>query len=199
MKLLLIRHGSTLANEQHTYAGQLDVPLSPLGEQQVAHLGLQLASTAVEVIITSPLQRARATAAAIAPYHTVPTYEDAALRELSYGCWEGETQLQVKARFPDLLRCWKQQPTQCQIPDGETLPQLHTRVMKALRHWYQHYPHGEIIWVTHTGVIRVVLCQLNRVDLDQWRLFRPENASVATVTVSPADLLPELADRVGEL
>lgn len=190
MKLFLVRHGSTFANEQHTYAGQLDVPLSPLGEQQVAQLGLQLANTSFEAIVTSPLQRARATSAAIAQHHAIPVYEDAALRELSYGCWEGMTQSQVKARFPEFLRCWKQTPTQCQIPDGETLLQLYTRVMQALKHWYLHYPDGEIVWVTHTGVIRVVLCQLNAIALDQWRFFQPENASVVAVKIVSTDILP---------
>jgi len=191
MKLFLVRHGSTLANEQQRYAGQLDVPLSSLGEEQVAQTALQLAATSVDAIITSPLQRASATTNAIARYHTVPIYEDNALQELSYGSWEGMTQAEVKERDSALLKLWKRVPTQCHIPGAETLLQLHIRVIHALQFWYVRYPRTSIMWVTHTGVIRVVLCHLNHVDLDQWRLFHPENASVTPVTVLSDDTSQE--------
>ena len=188
MKLFLVRHGSTLANEQQRYAGQLDVPLSHLGEQQVALTSLQLATTSVDAIVTSPLQRARATTTAIALYHSVPIYEDSALRELSYGSWEGMTQAEVKERDAALLKLWKRVPAQCHIPGAETLIQLRLRVINALQCWYLRYPRTSLMWVTHAGVIRVVLCHLNHVDLDQWRLFQPENASVTTVTVLFEDI-----------
>lgn len=188
MKLLLVRHGSTLANEQQRYAGQQDVALSPLGQQQVAQLASQLAMVPINAIVTSPLQRARATAEAIAHYHTVPLYEDTALRELCYGCWEGATQAEVKARSADLVRLWKHSPTQCAIPGAEPLQQLQMRVTSALRYWYERDPQASLIWVTHAGVMRVVLCRFHHIELDQWRLFHPANASVTTVIVDPSML-----------
>ncbi len=183
MKLLLVRHGSTIANEQQRYTGQQDVALSSLGQEQVAQLALQLAIVPVDAIVTSPLQRARATAEAIAHYHTVPLYEDTALRELSYGCWEGATQAEVKARTADLVRLWKHFPTQCAIPGAEPLQQLDMRVTSALRYWYERYPQAPLMWITHAGVIRVVLCRFHHIELDQWRLFHPANASITTVIV----------------
>ena len=55
MRLLLIRHGSTLDNEQQRYSGQADVPLSLLGESQVALLGQQLAHEPIDIVVTSDL------------------------------------------------------------------------------------------------------------------------------------------------
>jgi histidine phosphatase superfamily protein (branch 1) len=53
----------------------------------VALLGERLANEALDIIVTSDLQRARATGAAIARYHQSPVYEDAAIREIFLGAW----------------------------------------------------------------------------------------------------------------
>ena len=102
LRLLLMRHGSTLDNEQQRYSGQADVPLSAPGESQVALLGQQFAHEAIDLIVTSDLQRARATGAAIAHYHHAPVYEDPAIREISLGAWEGLTFAELRERDPEV-------------------------------------------------------------------------------------------------
>ncbi len=189
MRLLLIRHGATLDNEQKRYIGQTDVMLSPRGIEQAARLGTFLAHEAVDFIVTSDLQRARATADAIAHYHAVPLEEDSDLREIARGVWEGATYSEVRARYADLLASWRQTPVECQIPGGETLVQLRNRVVRALERCYIHSPEATVVWVTHVGVIQVVLCHLLQIDLNAWRQFYRDNASVTEV----------LVDRVGEV
>ena len=114
MRLLLIRHGSTLDNEQQRYSGQADVPLSPLGESQVALLGQQLAHEPIDIIVTSDLQRARATGAAIAHYHQAVVYEDPAIREISLGAWEGLTFAELRERDPEAYYGWQNKPLERQ-------------------------------------------------------------------------------------
>ncbi len=181
MRLLLIRHGSTLDNEQERYTGQADVPLSPLGERQVAMLGERLANEALDIIVTSDLQRARATGASIAHYHQIPVYEDAAIREISLGAWEGVTLAELLERDTEAITCWQNEPLNCRPPGGETLIQLRERVVHALEYWYAHYAEATVIWVTHGGVIRVLLCHLLNVDLNSWGQFKRENASITEV------------------
>jgi broad specificity phosphatase PhoE len=181
LRLLLIRHGSTLDNEQVRYTGQADVPLSPLGERQVALLGERLANEALDIMVTSDLQRARATGAAIAHYHQVPVYEDAAIREIFLGAWQGVTLAELLERDTEAITCWQNKPLNCRPPGGETLIQLRERVVRALEFWYAHYPDSTVLWVTHGGVIRVLLCHLLNIDLNSWGQFKHGNASITEV------------------
>jgi len=181
LRLLLIRHGSTLDNEQGRLTGQADVPLSPRGEGQVALLGERLSNEALDIIVTSDLQRARATAAAIARYHQSPVYEDAAIREISLGAWEGVTLAELLERDTEAITRWQNAPLNGGPPGGETLIQLRERVVRALEHWYASYPEATVVWVTHGGVIRVLLCHLLNADLNTWGQFKRENASITEV------------------
>jgi phosphoserine phosphatase len=181
LRLLLIRHGSTLDNEQGRLTGQADVPLSPRGERQVALLGEQLANEKLDIIVTSDLQRARATGAAIAHYHQIPVYEDAAIREISLGAWEGVTLSELMERDAEAITRWQNEPLTVRPPGGETITQLRDRVVPALEFWYANYPDSTVVWVTHGGVIRVLLCHLLNVDLNSWGQFRRENASITEV------------------
>ena len=181
MRLLLIRHGSTLDNEQGRLTGQADVPLSPLGERQVALLGERLANETLDIIVTSDLQRARATGAAIAHYHQIPVYEDAAIREISLGEWEGITLSELMELDAEAITRWQNEPLNVKPPGGETITQLHDRVVPALEFWYANYPDSTVVWVTHGGVIRVLLCHLLNADLNSWGQFRRENASITEV------------------
>jgi len=181
LRLLLIRHGSTLDNEQQRYTGQADVPLSPLGESQVAILGQRLAHEPIDIIVTSDLQRARATGAAIAHYHQVPLYEDPAIREISLGAWEGLAFAELRERNPEAYYGWQNKPLNVRPPGGETIIQLRDRVVRALEFWYSHHVEDTVVWATHGGVIRVLLCHLLNIDLNSWGQFKRENASITKV------------------
>ncbi len=186
MRLLLVRHGATFENEQKRYIGQTDVALSPRGESQAAQLGANLANQTIDLIVTSDLQRAHTTAKAIARHHTVPLEPDSDLREINRGIWEGMTYAEVQEHYAELLVCWRHTPAECQIPGGETLFQLRDRVARALERWYIAAP-ATVVWVTHAGVIQVALCHLLDVNLNSWRQFRRDNASITPVRVERVD------------
>ena len=181
MRLLLIRHGSTLDNEQQRYSGQADVPLSPRGESQVALLNQQLAQEPIDLIVTSDLQRARATGTAIAQYHQVPVYEDPAIREIYLGAWEGLTFAELRERDPEAYYGWQNKPLDVRPPGGETIVQLRDRVVRTQEFWYTGHAEDTVVWATHGGVIRVLLCHLLNVDLNSWGQFKRENASITEV------------------
>ncbi|MGZ6366972.1 MAG: histidine phosphatase family protein [Ktedonobacteraceae bacterium] len=181
MRLLLIRHWSTLDNEQQRYSGQADVPLSPPGESQVALLGQQLAHEPIDIIVTSDLQRARATGAAIAHYHQAQVYEDPAIREISLGAWEGLTFAELRERDPEAYYGWQNKPLDVRPPGGETIVQLRDRVVRALEFWYTGHVEDTVVWTTHGGVIRVLLCHLLNTDLNSWGQYKREYASVTDI------------------
>ncbi len=153
----------------------------------MALLGERLANEALDIIVTSDLQRARATGAAIARYHQSQVYEDAAIREIFLGAWEGVTHAELLERDAEAIMRWQNEPLNCIPPGGETIIQLHDRVVRALEFWYTNYPDSTVLWATHGGVIRVLLCHLLRIDLNSWGQFKRENASITEVILSRTD------------
>ena len=161
VRLLLARHGQTLWNAAGRYQGQSDPPLSPEGEAEAAALAGTLRGERVGCVLASPLRRAAATAAILArALGLPPPVTEPRLIELGYGAWEGLTQAEVKARWPALLRCWKQRPESVSFPDGEDLATVRARLdaLLAGRPWEAAgaADAGAVLLVTHAGPIRLL-------------------------------------------
>ena len=185
MRLIVVRHGETLFNVQGRFTGQMDVPLSARGEQQAEALGRRLSAVKLDAIVASDLQRARATARAIARHHHDPRIEeDADLREIAFGSWEGSTYAEVFAREEALVLRWQADPTVFPPPGGETVTQLHQRVVRALERWRERYPDETVLWAVHGGVIEVLLCHLLNVELQRRWEFRHHNASITEIDLA---------------
>ncbi len=184
MRLIIVRHGETFYNAQRRFTGQSDVPLNPLGERQAAALCDSLTTERLDVIITSDLERTRITAKAIAHNHDIPVQEDSDLRELAFGEWEGYTYDEVLARDKNLASLWRVDPTQYAPPGGETVAQLRDRCARALKRWQTKYPEASVLWVTHGGLIGVLLCHVLGIDLKRRWQFRHDNASVSELRLS---------------
>ena len=181
MRLIVVRHGETLFNAQGRFTGQLDVPLSAEGEQQAEALGQRLSIVKLDAIVASDLQRARATAQAIARHHGLAVEVDVDLREIAFGSWEGSTYAEVLAREEALVQRWQADPTVSPPGGGETVTQLHKRVVRALERWRERYPGGTVLWAVHGGVIEVLLCHLLHVELQRRWEFRHANASITEI------------------
>ena len=100
LRLFVIRHGDTAWTGERRYTGSRDVPLAPAGQLQAEAVARALADHAPAAIYSSPLERARATAEAIAKPHHLDVRIEPAFREMGYGVWEGLTRAEVSARFP---------------------------------------------------------------------------------------------------
>ena len=181
MRLIVVRHGETSYNAQRRFTGQSDVPLNSMGERQAAALIKSLATEQLDAIVTSDSERTRITAKAIALNHGLPVHEDIDLRELAFGEWEGYTYDEVVARDATLASLWRTDPTEYAPPGGETVTQLRDRCARALHRWYTQYPEGSVLWVTHGGLIGVLLCHVLGIDLKRRWQFRHDNASITEI------------------
>ena len=86
--ILFVRHGETEANRARLALGRADPPLTARGRAQADALARRLADSGAIRVLSSPLERARATAAEIAGALALPVEEDARLVELDYGEWD---------------------------------------------------------------------------------------------------------------
>ena len=108
-RVLVWRHGRTAWNAEVRFQGQLDPPLDEVGRDQAARAAAQLAAVLPRegtVVVSSDLQRAAATAAALVPLLGIPLRTDPRLRELDLGSWQGLTRQEVAERHPGQYADW---------------------------------------------------------------------------------------------
>ena len=179
MRLIVVRHGETFYNAQSRLTGQSDVPLNSLGERQAVALGDCLAMEHLDAIVTSDLERTRVTASTIASSHGLLVQEDSDLRELAFGEWEGFTFDEVLAKDANQVSLWREDSTIYAPPGGETVAQLRDRCARALKRWQTEYPDASVLWVTHGGLIGVLLCHVLGIDLKRRWQFSHDNASIS--------------------
>src|SRR4051812_47357921 len=122
--IVFARHGETAANRDRLALGRADPSLTPRGVEQAAALAGRLAPLAVATVFTSPLQRARETAAPIAAAAGADLVVDDRLIELDYGEWD---QTSFSDLPPEALARWRNDPTFAP-PGGESLRAVGLRV-----------------------------------------------------------------------
>jgi broad specificity phosphatase PhoE len=152
-RLFLWRHGQTASNVESRIQGQLDVPLTDVGRRQAAEAALRLAGRSPEIIVSSDLQRAAHTAAALAEVTDLPVATDVRLRERFYGEWQGHTAPDVQKRWPEAFARWRGGEN---VDDAgvENVDDLTKRVAAALREIVDRDSGRTIVVVTHGGAAR---------------------------------------------
>ena len=105
MQLVVMRHGQTPANAEERYQGALDIGLSDTGVAQISAQAraLALAQAPFQRLLSSPLLRARQSAALVASELALPVTFAPAFRERHVGVFEGLTQQERRGRVT--LRC----------------------------------------------------------------------------------------------
>ncbi len=192
-RLLLVRHAATEWTAEGRYQGRRDPPLSAAGCLEAARLATALAGRPIGLIISSPLCRALATARPIAAATGAALRIDERLVEIAYGDWEGLTQAEVKARFPDELRSWKRTPATARPPAGETLAEARARLEAALADLPARTGGGEVAVVTHDLLIRLALLMANGEGLERVRSIAVPPASAHPLLLRGGRLAPAAA------
>lgn len=177
--ILLIRHAEFVKPTPGAYYGQTDLPLTPAGEADarrlpglIARLGLSIGRA-----YASDLERARRTAELALPGVLVTPLE--ALRETSFGAWEGLSYLDV-CELPE----FKAYAAGGAPPGGEDAAAVERRVAAALDGILRDESEGDLAIVAHAGPIRLMLARLIGLPHgDNWR-FKVDMASLSVVTLT---------------
>lgn len=174
MRILLARHGETQWNVDGRSQGQgFDIPLSQAGRAQASALGARLEGLPILRAVASPLLRARQTAElALGARADLLTFDDR-LMEISHGQWEGLLAEDIRSRFPDLQKAWRETPDQVQLPGGESLRVVDARAWPAFREACSGLGAEEMaLIVTHDAVNRTLLCRVLGLPLARVWSFR---------------------------
>ncbi|HKW07939.1 MAG TPA: histidine phosphatase family protein [Candidatus Dormibacteraeota bacterium] len=184
-RLVLVRHGQSTWNREHRIQGQLDPPLSAEGLRQAELLGLRLAARRFAGFYASDLARAFQTAEAIGAAIGQEPVRRASLREIFLGEWEGLTTAEIAERYPREWAAWVQEPDWDLVPGGEGAATFDARVARALDEIVeiveQHRHGGDVLVVTHGGVIQVALHRIIGRASRGLFPFKIQNASISWI------------------
>ena len=153
----LARHGEVRHVAERRFFGHTDVALSPAGLEQVEALARRLGPEPIDAVYASDLRRARRSAAPLARARGVTVVAVPGLREMAMGRWEGLTFAEIQGREPEQCARWLADPVSVAFPGGESLADLHARVVPALRALLAPHRGQRIAVVAHGGTNRALL------------------------------------------
>jgi broad specificity phosphatase PhoE len=160
--LIVVRHGQTTANASGLLLGRADVPLTDIGLEQADALAAAVGS--VDLVVSSPLQRARQTADAFG----VPVDVDDRWTELDYGVYDEKPITEVPA---ELWNKWRTDPNYTP-PEGESLASVGERVRAACDELSARAVDDDVVVVSHVSPIKAAVAwALATDDLIAWRTF----------------------------
>jgi broad specificity phosphatase PhoE len=168
-RLFLVRHGATQLSAEDRFAGSTDVDLSDEGRAQASRLAERLRDDRVVAVYCSPLRRTRDTAAALATPHGVEPIEDAGLREIDHGHWEGLTRSEVESRFHDEYARWEEDPFTFAPEGGECGLDVMARSLPVIRRIVETHRGQNVVVVSHKATIRLVISSLLGFDARGYR------------------------------
>ncbi len=162
--IILVRHGVP-ETEGKLFLGTTDPPLSEEGKRQARRLSAEYGDKEIRCIITSPLLRCRQTADILSGGR-IPVVVEPALHEISMGAWDGKSFDSIREQFPEEFRMRGEDIADYAVPGGESFRQCQERVTEAFLRIRREYD-GNLVLVTHAGVIRCIRSFLEHRDLSR--------------------------------
>jgi broad specificity phosphatase PhoE len=188
MKITLVRHAEVEERYQNCYNGHNDIGLSNNGKLQAKELAKKLDMSEFDAVFCSDLRRAKetlrhslhpkSTSSLSLTAHVKETIFTDRLREKSWGRHEGmsydEIVAKEKIEYIDFLQWIK-------ALDGEPYEEYIKRVKEFFLDYLPSLNKENILVVTHSGVIRVLLSIINGITLEEAFSIKIENASLVKV------------------
>ena len=184
LKLVLVRHGQTNSNIERRYLGWTDVELNDTGIIQAYCAKEKLKDCNPDVIITSPLKRARKTAEVINECFNLDIVYDNRLKERNFGIIDNLTLEEILQRYQEQYNTWTQDWINYRFPEGENSVDSYERTVGFIEELVSGNEGKTVIIVTHEGSIKKILAYLLNMGIEGiWR-FRIENCGITTVEVN---------------
>lgn len=187
--LLLIRHGENEFVKTGKLAGRLpDVHLNERGQKQALDLAEALATVPIKAVYSSPMERARETAAPLAEKLGLEVQIREGLIEASMGEWTG-LELKNLRKLPS----WKivqDTPSRFRFPNGESFVECQSRLVTEIETIMKAHSDGEIIaCVSHADPIKLLAAYYLGMPLDHFQRLGCDTASVTVLMLTDKNVL----------
>jgi 2,3-bisphosphoglycerate-dependent phosphoglycerate mutase len=177
MELLLVRHAQPVRVDEGTVAGAADPELSGAGRRQAERLAAWLAADAPAALLSSPLRRARETAAPVAEVLGLPVEVVDGLAE--YDAAAGEYIPIEELRAAKDERWYATIEGRWADVGGVDPREFQAQVVPVVESVIARFPGRRVVVFTHGGVLNVYLAHVLGLDAALW--FHPEYTSVSRV------------------
>jgi probable phosphoglycerate mutase len=181
--VVFVRHGETDWNRINRVQGTQGASINEAGREQAKGLARLLWEVPLQAVYSSALPRALETASYVAGPHSLSVITDQRLNEIHHGDWEGMAEVDL----PDLelYRRWRQDPSSCMLPGGESLSSVRDRAVAAMRDIMARHQEGDglVAVVSHQVVLAVLKCYVLDIPWNQIRRLALSVASYEVLTV----------------
>jgi len=160
----LVRHGQTAWNREEVFRGRADIPLNETGRKEALLTGDYLKGVEVDSVYSSPLSRAVETAQAIARHQGKEVQILDGLMDIDFGQWQGVSHEEVRERYGELYRQWKDTPHLVRFPGGESLEAVRERALREIHEAIQNHVAETLVMVSHRVVNKILICGLLGLD-----------------------------------
>ncbi|MGZ5399658.1 MAG: MSMEG_4193 family putative phosphomutase [Nocardioides sp.] len=185
--VVLVRHARSTANASGVLTGRLKgVHLDDTGRSQAEHAGQRLATVPLAKLVSSPLERCKETARALAAAQSGPVTitTERGLVECDYGDWQGRP-LKELAR-EKLWKVVQSHPASVTFPAGEAMAAMSARAVAAVRRHdalveEEHGPQAVWAAVTHGDLVKAILADALGLHLDQFQRLHVDPSSMSVI------------------
>jgi len=199
-KLLLVRHGHVEGISPERFRGRAELPLTELGRREAEATAACIAASRRPVAIyTSPMGRCVDTGAAIGKIVGVAPAAMPGLNDIDYGDWQGLTRDEAHARWPAEIDLWYAHPDWAALPNGESLQQVLTRAVAALRDIVRRHPDDTVVLVAHDSVNRVLLLHALELPLSRYWRLKQSPCCINELDFGPDGFTIHSINRTGHL
>ena len=178
---LLIRHATCDPVGRRLAGRATGVSLNADGRAQAAALSEWLAPVALRAVYSSPLERARETAAYVAEPRGLPVTPHEAFVELDFGAWTGRA---IDELAPDAhWRRFNSFRSGTRPPSGESMLEAQSRAVTALSAMATAHGDETVAVVSHADMLRAVVAFFAGIPLDLMLRLTIDPASVTTLAL----------------
>ena len=187
IKLLLVRHATTEANEKQLWNGHLESNISLKGMEELQSLKQELAHYKINKCFVSPSKRTletlRVGLSTQKSPETITCEIVEALREIHFGRFEGKHFNWVNEHEPEEVKKMLIEKDAYCYPEGESLLDMHQRLVNWLRTFMEKHTEGTYLICAHGGTLRSILSELLAHNVSLHWHFKIDPASLTIVTI----------------
>lgn len=178
--VLLVRHGTTPTTGKILPGRARGLHLAESGKEQARRAAERIAELgAIAAIYSSPLERARETAAPIAGALRKPVRIERGLLECDFGDWTGQSlrRLMKKPEWTTVQRA----PSMFRFPDGESFVEMQTRMAGAIDRIRRRHAGKTVVCVSHADPIKALVAHATGTPLDLFQRIVISTCSVTAI------------------
>jgi broad specificity phosphatase PhoE len=189
--ICVVRHGETDWNTAGILQGWLDVPINERGRMQARELARTFADSGFAGVYTSPLRRARETAAIIAVLLRLPppVCHDG-LKERNFGVIQGIPKAELAELNPALLEHIVKRNPDTRFEQGESMDECATRVLDGVRDIARQRPGERVLAIAHGWVMDVITREVRGLPRSAMLHHKPKNGESLWLEATARSIRP---------